>query len=579
MKKLIVELQINVKDAIQQAKKQLETLNTARINLAEKIKSSLVGVKEQFISFFSGIQGVITAIVGGAVVKTITGIVDKYDAVVKKLSALEGNKANEILDALRKTASETNMELSILADTFATLRSILPTEQALALTQQIYRLADAYGLSEQEAERFGNAIARSFAFGDVGARELYSILANAPQFLNAFANQLGISTQEFIQNLQAGKYTIQELYNLLANAPLPKSIGTTTEGLAGLRTQIESIIYSIIQATGGLERVKSIIQAIKDFIDKFTPEIKLIASIVYSIGEAFKNFWLYAIQDILKLTTQLWNFVLSLGQRFSLVGSVIEAIKNAFKSLISLIATGIVKLLELIAKIPIIGASSRAVLDSIKQIQKAIAEYKDFKLKANIEPQLPKEIPTVKLKGNAEVEQVIFKEPTRPKEAIRGEIPQYIETKTIPVEIKPVPKLYQLEDIETIFLYELQNRIQSTGEGIGKSLAEAIKKGTYTNLSQDLSDVLIDAIFSTLAILQPQLAPFVGILSGLLKGLLEPSPEIENAIQKTTNIQQEINIYIERPDLSDKGFWEALVREKIQPAVSRLNPEKRSWGL
>lgn len=577
MRKLVVELQLRAKEAVERAKRELENLNKVRIEIGERIKQSLAGLKDSVVSFATSIQGVIVGILGGAIVKTVAGIIDKYDAAIKKLSALEGDRAREILNSLSKTAFETNMELSALVDTFTTLRSILPAEQALALTQQIYRIADAYGLSTQEAERFGNTIAKAFAFGDVGARELYSILANAPQFLNTFATQLGISTQEFIQNLQDGKYTVQELYNILANAPLPQSISATTEGIAGLRTLIEGLIYDIIQSTGALDKIKSIIQAIRDIVSRFTPEIKLIFDILNAIGNIALNAWLYTFQDVWKILTAIGNFVIGLGERFSWIGKIVETLRDAFLKLLQIIALGLTKILELISKIPIVGGSARAILDSIKNIQEAIAKYKEIKLQASIEPKPPASLPPVKMKGAIEVEQVEMKTPPK-REAIR-EKPQFIIPELLPVEIKPIPSTPEIADIATLFTYELQNRLSTAGEQLGKALAEGIKTGTYTNLSQDLSNILLDSIFATLSIIEPQLAPIFGILSGLLKGLLEPSPELKNIVEKTTNIEQTINIYIERADISDKGFWETLVRDKIQPAAERLKPTKRGWGL
>lgn len=577
MRKLVVELQIRVKEAVERAKRELESLNRVRIELGERIKQSLVGLKDSVLSFATSIQGIIAGILGGAIVKTVSGIIDKYDAAIKKLSALEGDRTREILNSLSKTAFETNMEISALVDTFATLRSILPTEQALTLTQQIYRIADAYGLSTQEAERFGNTIARAFAFGDVGARELYSILANAPQFLNTFATQLGISTQEFIQNLQDGKYTVQELYNILANAPLPQSIAATTEGIAGLRTLIEGLIYDIIQSTGALDKIKNIIQAIRDVVSRFTPEIQLIFGVLNNIGNTILNAWLYTFQDVWKILTGIGNFVIGLGERFSWIGKVVETVRDAFVRLLQIIALGLTKILELIAKIPVVGGFARAILDSVRNIQEEIAKYKEIRLRASIEPKPPANLPPVKMKGTIEAEQVVIGTPIIKREAIR-EKPQYIP-ELLPVEIKPIPSIPEIGDVITLFTYELRNRVSTAGEQLGKALAEGLKSGTYTNLSQDLSNILLDSIFATLSIIEPQLAPIFGIFSGLLKGLLEPSPELKNVIEKTTNIQQNINIYIERADISDKGFWEALIRDKIQPAVERLKPTKRGWGL
>lgn len=259
------------------------------------------------------------------------------------------------------------------------------------------------------------------------------------------------------------------------------------------------------------------------------------------------------------------------------------------------IATAFRKGLEILAKTPFVRSAkaiSQGVLDTYNEIFQSI--HKTLKSqpepKFEIEGELELKLKT-KTETGVEVEGASFQfKPETIQAPYQEKLQRLVSSieeenrKQLEELVSRVPEL-QFADA---FIYQLQQQLepstlQNMGERLGVALSQGIGEGFKVGTREMLIPLMLQSLTQALSMLQPQLAPIIalvgGVLQGLLSQLLTPSPELEATVQKATEIKQEINVYIERADISDKGFWEDLVLNKISPAFKRLETKKQGWGV
>lgn len=620
MRDLIVKLVIQTTQATQRAiekiRQDLINIGNAGIQAGNRFISNVVNqVKTatgSIIQHFTTLQGVITGIIAGAITHKIIQSVDEYQSALKKLSGVYPTEdAERFARALRDIAVSANVDFSFVVDSFLQLRNILGDDKiALKFVGNLIAISDTLGEDARAMQNFMMAIIRGFTTGELNARQLVAILQENAVIVNFLAQQMGITSQELIQSISTGKITAEDLVNTILQLDPSKLSGFTTsfEHLGGILTLIKNLIGQVFTIITG-DAIPNALVKIKTFLIENENKIKAIAVFVFGFFQSLFTFIGEIGKELLNAITPPLNFLIGLlSKTVNTIWDFEVALANFLHQIINAIIEGLRRVINLIAsildKIPIIGDNLKnGFISAVKAIENFIKNYPlNIIATATIKSsenflktlQRARELWN-KTPETIEVEQtgkITFPKPEVDKEGIQEQIHETIniarevirDTKPqILVPIQPVPVVTEIAPTPAdIFLQELQKEIgdfYQFGTQIGGYFAQGIGEGFQQTSKELLAPLLLKSLTQTLAVLQPQLAPLILTIGGILQGLLSQSPELETTLEKATEIKQEINIYIERADISDKGFWEELVLNKITPAINRLKPTKQGWGV
>lgn len=635
MRELIVKLIIKSQEAINKLKQDLERVEQAGINASKSFSTSflngLSSLKNGIISFFTSAGGIISTVLGGAVSSLFKRTIDDVDSSIKKLTAFfDETTARAYFEYLKNVAVETNMQTSALVDTFLQLNAVFNNPAgAIKFTENLYRITDALGLSEREAQQFINTLTYSLTTGELDSRRLATLLRENASLVAILGKAWGITTEEILAGLENGSITLGDFIQKLQEIDPSKiqSIGTTFEGWAGIWQQITYLISEVADILGIQETIKQALTFIKNALRENEEKIKRFVAGVQELGKwivpVYTGFRLISniiknlvnefkpeLQVIGKLVISLLNGVKTLATGITnfisgIFQNLIEVIRRVISTILTIleripfgekIATAFRKGLEILAKTPFVRSAkaiSQGVLDTYNEISQSIQKTlkSQPKPKFEIEGELKLKLKTKTETGveGAGIPSFQFK-PETIQAAYQEKLQRLVSSieeenrKQLEGLASRVPEL-QFADA---FIYQLQQQLQPStlqnmGERLGVALSQGIGEGFEVGTREMLIPLMLQSLTQTLVMLQPQLAPIIalvgGILQGLLSQLLTPSPELEATVQKATEIKQEINIYINRADISDKGFWEDLILNKINPAFKRLETKKQGWGV
>lgn len=634
MRDLIVRLIIKSQEAINKLKQDLERVGQAGINASKSFSTSflngLSSLKNGIISFFTSAGGIISTVLGGAVSSLFKRAIDDVDSSIKKLTAFfNETTARAYFEYLKNVAVDTNMQTSALVDTFLQLNAVFNNPAgAIKFTENLYRITDALGLSEREAQQFINVLTYSLTTGELDSRRLATLLRENASLVAILGKAWGLTTEEILAGLENGSITLGDFIQKLQELDPSKiqSIGTTFEGWAGIWQQITYLISEVADILGIQETIKQVFTFIKNVLRENEEKIKRFVAGVQELGKwivpVYTGFRLISniiknlvnefkpeLQVIGKLVISLLNGVKILATGITnfisgIFQNLIEVIRRVISTILAIIeripfgekiATAFRKGLEILAKTPFVRSAkaiSQGVLDTYNEIFQSI--HKTLKSqpepKFEIEGELKLKLKT-KTETGVEVEGASFQ--FKP-ETIQAPYQEKLQRLVSSIEEENRKQLEGLASrvpelqFADAFIYQLQQQLepstlQNMGERLGVALSQGIGEGFEVGTREMLIPLMLQSLTQALIMLQPQLAPIIalvgGVLQGLLSQLLTPSPELEATVQKATEIKQEINIYIERADISDKGFWEDLVLSKINPAFKRLETKKQGWGV
>lgn len=638
MKDLIVRLIIKpTKEGIQNVKTEIENIGKTGVRVGREFvngfKTSLSNIANQVVSLFTSIQGIIAGIIGAALVKGLSNITKEYQDILKLLRFhFPEDEAQRYLNTLKKIAVETNAPFQQVAQTFITFKNILGEEGALAFTKNLYTVAGIIGESADSVKDFvQNLLVALGTGGEFAGRDVAQLLRQNAQYAKFIADQMGITTQQLVEGVAKGVISLQDVVNVFTKEIDPSKIqGYTTafEEWEGVWEQIKLIVADVITSfTSGLSNIAI---SIKRFLVENERRIK---GFLIIIGTYFKTLWEFISGFVGFVGKILWPVFAEIGKGlvsfivaannfwikfFDFLNTSIEFLINKVKEFISWIINIFEKIGNAIPIYKLYAEGLRKVsegLDTLKQKTKDFTTYwsqkaqeikkgwemileggqeKTIEIKGDVRVKLP-EVQEKKVKGKVETFELdigsvqLTPDGQERLKQYMQQIVEEIETKLqqetaamqqqISQNIAKIPGTALAENLGLLFFTNFIKEIEKQGEGFGRVLGRAIKEGTASELQQNLTETLIQTIVSSLSLLQPELAPLFTILGGLISELLKPSPELETTLQKSTEFKQEINIYIERADISDKGFWEELVINKITPAMNRLKPTKQGWGV
>ncbi|MEM0472616.1 MAG: tape measure protein [Sulfolobales archaeon] len=616
MRDLIVRIVLQTTQATQRAIEKiwqnLANVGSAGIQAGKNFVSNVVNqiktATGSIIQHFTSLQGIISGIIAGAITQRIVKSIDEYQSVLKKLSGVYPiEEAERFARALRDISISANVDFSFVVNSFLQLRNILGDDRvALKFVENLILISDTLGEDARAMQNFIMTIIRGFTTGELNARQLVSILQENAVVVNFLAQQMGITSQQLIQSFLEGKITAEDLVNTILQLDPSKLSGFTTsfEHIGGLLTLIKNLIGQIFTLITG-DAIPNALVKIKTFLIENENKIKAVAVLVFGLFQSIFTFIGEIGKGLLNAITPPLNFLIGLlSKTINAIWDFEIALANFLNQIINAIIEGLRRVLNLIAsiveKIPVIGdkivSAAKAVSNFIKNYPLNIVVTATVKSSENFLKTLQKARELwSKTPETIEVEQtgkITFPKLEVDKEGIQEQIHETIDitrevirdTKPeIPVPIQPVPVITEITPTPAdIFLQELQKEIgdfYQFGVQIGGYLAQGIGEGFHHLSKEMLAPLLLKSLTQTLAVLQPQLAPLILTIGGILQGLLSQSPELETTLEKATEIKQEINIYIERADISDKGFWEELVINRIGPAMDRLKTIKQGWGI
>lgn len=638
MKDLIIRLIIKpTKEGVEKLKSQVENIGKTGAKVGKDFVSgfnaSLSKIPKQVVDYFTSIKGVISSIIGGAIVKGLSDITQQYQEIFEQLRFhFPEDEAKAYLNTLKRIAVETNAPLQQVAQTFLTFKNILGEEGALRFTDNLFKIADTIGESADAVADFvQNLLIAIGTGGEFAGRDVAQLLRQNTQYAKFIADQMGLTTQQLIEGVEKGVINLQSVIDVFTKElDLSKIQDYTTvfDEWVGIWEQIKAIVGEVI--TYFLSGFSNVAVAIKKWLQENEVRIK---GFLIAVGTLYKTIWEFisgiigtvakllwpAIREIAKgivvLIISINNFWISL---FELIYRGIENLINRIKEFIAWLINLFEKIGNVIPIYKLYAEGLRKVsegLDVLKQKAKDFTNFwiekaKEIKkgweivlrggkeatieVKGEVKAKLPS-LQQEKVKGEAktlelDVKDIQLTPDTKERlnqytQQLLNELQSNLQQQTkslqqqITETISKIPSTAIIENLGLIFATNFINELQSQGEELGRVLGRAIKEGSTQELEQNLTNALIQSIVASLSLLQPQLAPLFAVLGGLLSELLTPSPELETTLQKSTEFRQEINIYIERADISDKGFWEDLVMNKITPAMNRLKPNKQGWGV
>ncbi|MEO0152042.1 MAG: tape measure protein [candidate division WOR-3 bacterium] len=284
----------------------IEKVGSTISQIPNKISNTFKNITEGFIEFIKTPIGAITGALAGV---ELFKRIDEFKELEKQLIGIEGSSelASRKLEELSNTAFETGQSISSVVNVYQMFRGVFSEDVATAFTNQLVRIADGLGLSEEQVQSLGRAFVRLFTDAEIGSREFIMILNQSPALLGKLASEFSMSVSQFRQMVEEGKISAREIAQAFLKIRPPEAPKTFSEQLNIILNKLMLIIFKL----GDKLKIWQTISYVLDLIDK---AIDFISNLIENIKNtlAKKPTLLNNIYSVFQSISKIVEFILNL---------------------------------------------------------------------------------------------------------------------------------------------------------------------------------------------------------------------------------------------------------------------------
>ncbi|MEO0160298.1 MAG: tape measure protein [candidate division WOR-3 bacterium] len=315
----------------------IEKVGSTISQIPNKISNTFKNITEGFFEFIKTPIGAITGALAGA---ELFKRIDEFKELEKQLIGIEGSSevASRKLEELSNTAFETGQSISSVVNVYQMFRGVFSEDIATTFTNQLVRIADGLGLSEEQVQSLSRAFVRLFTDAEIGSREFIMILNQSPAVLGKLASEFSMSASQFRQMVEEGKISAREIAQAFLKIKPPEAPKTFSEQLNIILNKLMLIIFKL----GEKLKIWQTISYVLDLIDKAIDFISnLIENIKNSLAKKtnlLNN--IYSIfQSISKIIEFILNLLLPILSIISKIASVVgNVLLKAFEIIFSIVS-------------------------------------------------------------------------------------------------------------------------------------------------------------------------------------------------------------------------------------------------